>query len=340
MAALQEASLINCATSLEQQFQIITVPPAKKMLAYDNEAVIRMATLMCQNDPKFKQNFFNLVLANAVQVKNPDRCIELLIMMIALKDEMNTRSIYYLLLFTLYSLKNNRSELMDALVDNIHYRLISEKCDAESFRREAIPVVIIFLLYIPINSKRTFSIHLMCILTDVCKKIIESDIAEAASEELNKFFEKWRGDEFISSLFVKYIAEFTTLGDDNCRHIINCIFQFSNLIGISGNKRNWCLLLAILIDSVRSQIAEISKRPIKPDLKIDGIDYNPINLAEYLRDNFEDSRQREFVVLFDIALYKSFKCTDIHKDVVVMTQLNEFLVATQMKMVGHFSSML
>ena len=171
-------------------------------------------------------------------------------------------------------------------------------------------------------------------------ELVESDIAEAASEELNKFFEKWRGDEFIFSLFVKYIAEFTTLGDDNCRHIINCLFQLSNLIGISGNKRNWCLLLTILIDSVRSQIAEISKIQIKPDLKIDGIDYNPINLAEYLRDNFEDGRQREFVVLFDIALYKSFKCTDIHKDVVVMTQLNEFLVATQMKMVGHFSSML
>jgi len=188
LAALQEASLINCATSLEQQFQIITVPPAKKMLAYDNEAVIRMTSLMCQNDPQFKHNFFNLVLANAVQVKNPDRCVELLIMMIALKDEMNTRSIYYLLLFTLYSLKNNRSELMDALVDNIHYRLISDKCDAEAFSREAIPVVIIFLLYISIDCKRSFSIHLMRILTDVCKKIVESDIASAASEELNKFF--------------------------------------------------------------------------------------------------------------------------------------------------------
>ena len=332
LAALQEANLINCATSLDQQFQIITVPPAKKMLAYDNEAVIRMTTLMCQNDPQFKHDFFNLVLANAVQVKSPDRCIELLIMMIALKDEMSTRSIYYLLLFTLYSLKNNRSELMNALVDNIHYRLISEKCDADAFSREAIPVVIIFLLYISIDFKRSFSIHLMRILTDVCKKIVESDIAESASEELNKFFEKWRGDEFISSLFVKYVADLMTLGDENCKYIIQCLFQLSNLIGIKGSKNNWCLLFAVLIDYVRSQIAELSKRPIKPELHIDGLKYTAIDLAEYLRDTFEDKRQREFVILFDIALYKSFKCNDLHKDVVVMTQLNEFLVATDFKM--------
>ena len=332
LASLQEANLIGCATSLEQQFLIITVPPAKKMLAYDNEAVLTMTSLMCQNDPEFKREFFNIVLANAVQVKNPDRCIELLIMMIALKDEMTTKSIYYLLLFTLYALKNNRSELMDALVDNIHHRLISDKCDSEAFSREAVPVVIIFLLYISIDYKRSFSMHLIRILTDVCKKIAESDIAEAASKELNDFFAKWNGDEYIASLFVRYVADLQTLGDENCKYVIECLYRLSKLISVSGTHYNWCLLLALLIDFTRASIAEMSERPIPSILipLIEDLKYKPVyEFAEFLGANFTDDRFKNFILMFPLALYKSFKCLDIHKDEVAMNLLNEYLTSAK-----------
>lgn len=340
LAALQKASLINCATSLEQQFQIITVPPAKKMLAYDNEAVLTMCTLMCQNDPEFKQQFFNLILANAVQVKEGDRSVEPLIMMIALKDEMNTRSIYFLLLFTLYALKNNRTELMDALVDNIHHRLISEKCDKEAFSREAVPVAIIFLLYITIDCKRSFSIHLMKILTDVCRKISEGDDAKERAAELNAFFEQYSGDEYISSLFIHYVADLPTLGDDNVKVVVECLYQLNNVISKDGKEINWCFLLAILIDAVRTNIAVMSNRPIPAILNVKDLKYNPIDFAEYFLDKFKDTRMRMFYVLFMMSLYKTFKCNDVNKDAVVMSLLAEFVGQSKLVMAPNITDSL
>lgn len=329
LAALQKASLINCATSLEQQFQIITVPPAKKMLAFDKEAVLTMTTLLCQNDPNFKREFFNLVLANAVQVKEGDRSVEPLIMMIALKDEMDTRSIYFILLFTLYALKNNRTELMDALVDNIHHRLISEKCDKEAFSREAVPVAIIFLLYITIDCKRSFSIHLMKILTDVCRKISEGDDAEERAKELYTFFEQYAGDEYISSLFIHYVADLQTFGDDSVKVVVECLFQLSNVMVKAGRGANWCLLLAIMIDAVRAMIAQVSNRPIPPILSVEGLKYNAYDYAEYLVKTFLDDRMRMFIVLFHQALYKTFKFMDLNKDQVVMSILAEYLAQSK-----------
>jgi len=123
-----------------------------------------------------------------------------------------------------------------------------------------------------------------------------------------------------------------TLGDENCKHIIQCLYQLSCLIGVSGNKNNWCLLFAVLIDSVRSQIAEVSNRPIKPELNIEGLKYSSINVAEYLKDNFNGQRQSEFIVLFHLALFKVFKNNDLHKDEIVLRELAEYLIATDIKL--------
>jgi len=333
LAALQGANLIHCATHLEQQFQIVTVPPAKKMLAYDAEAIKHMATLMCQAHESFKSQFFELILANAFQVKQCERAMEPFIMMMALSDQLTTRSVYYILLFTLYALKNNRTELMDALVDIVHQRLIAPNLSEQTFTREALPVIIIFLLYITIDIKRSFSMHLIRILSDVCKKLYYTSSATETSQQLNNFFQAYNGDEYIASLFVKFIIDLQTLGDVNAEHTIKCLYELSRLLGLSSTPNNWCYLFALMIDYIRSQIAVVSNRPIKPVIDADELSYNtPDSFVDYIITRFQSNRQQQFIINYLCSLFKVFKSLDLHKDLVAMKLIEAYLRRSKFEM--------
>ena len=139
---------------------------------------------------------------------------------------------------------------------------------------------------------------------------------------------KWCIQFNISSLFVRYVADLQTFGDENCKHVINCLFQLSALISISGPKDNWCILLALLIDYIRATLAKVSERPIPSVLipLIKDLKYTPTyEFAEYLNDHYKTDKFQHFIIMFVLALFKSFRSIDLHKDSVAMNLLNEFI---------------
>jgi len=323
---LQFSNLIKRATSLEPQYQIVTTMPAKQMLCYDREAIRSLTTLLCQSDPDFKFKFFELVLANAFQVENCERSMEPFIIMMALDDMLNTKIVFKLLLLTLFAFNTGRTELVDSLIDNIHQRLMSQSIDEATFEEEALPVLIVFILSLSLEFKRSFSIHLMRIIADICSKICQMNCSKTIAKGLIDFMKVFNGDQYIASLFRRFVEDVQTFSDSSITDIIRALFELSKLIGVVTSSFNWCFLFALLIDSTRYHLGSICQRPQPQTIVFEGLDMTTIqSFVSFLVENFTQDHHKQFIVTYLCALFKNFHTTDLYLDTVAMQIMNHYL---------------
>lgn len=324
---LNDTNISHSSFSPELQIQTVLQSQVRRVLAYADQVVNTICSLMVQVDENFSEQFFDLILAISLQVQKCERSIEPLLMIMALKDQMKQHHIYILLLFTLHSLKANRVDLIDALVDIFHSRLIAISNDMPNSNEEFVIIIVIFLECIEIDLRRSFSMHLIQIISDICKKLENSPIIENVQNTFVKDFPKFSDDKYVASLFFKYIADAESLCDSNCESVIICLFEISKFLSLNQHKYNWCLLLGILIDCIRSSIAEISKNgSIKPILGLTKYDTDTFEeYCTFLSKNFTDHKMKEFIVLFHASIFKKLSTKDLFVDHICMKILPMYM---------------
>lgn len=320
---LQKYSLLKIATSLEEQFSITTVPSRRKF-AGDHETIQKVLQMMKQFDPDFKDQFYNLVLANAFLAAPGERAIEPLVMMISMKDTFKTKTIYFMLLFTLYAIKNNRSDLMDTLVELIQSRLLN--CSSEDLYREAVPVIITFLAYVRNGKADPFNYHMMKMISGVCDRVVQHDKAEEIGKELIGFFDQFGGDEYLASLFYSYMQMHENLNSISSETVIEVLFKLSDVISMDSERtENLCLLVGLLFDALRVNTTKIECREI-----LSGMDYDIQPFCEFLTGTFSTKRKQLFVIAFFIYAYRNLKFMNPSKDSIVVSMLALFMANPQL----------
>jgi hypothetical protein len=336
LQTLQESNLILRANSLDVQYQILTgISESKHILAYDQTAVKSLASLFCQADPAFSQKLFALVLANAFKVRDCERALEPFLILMALDREVTTRSLLYLLQFAVFAFTRNRTEVVDPLVDIIRGRLLSDTLDPAVFAAEVVPVIVVFLLYLSLNCRRSLSMHIVCILADVCRKVLSlGENAKGVSSQLNKFLARYRGDEYVASLFLRFLVETPTFGDNSVPDMVRALGELAQVMGAAeGTPYNWCMVLALLVDGVRFFIGEKCQRPQTPALELPGLVWSDAEtFAGFLSQHFRDLKQRAFVVQFLGAFVKHFRCGDLYRESAALTILYWFLKRSEFVM--------
>ena len=323
---LQSANLIKRAVSIDPEYQITLTLPAKQMLCYDKIAIRSLSKLLCQTNSNFEEQFYNLVLANAFRMDNSERSVEPFIMMISFADIIPTSIVYQLLLFTVYAFVTGRSELMDSLIDIISQRLLSKEIEELTFELEAFPVLIVFILSLSIENNRSFSIHLTRIIADITSKICNSKCAKSISTKVIEFMKVYNGDQYIASLFKRFVEDSLTFSDSSITDIIRALYELSKLFGYSSTEYNWCLLFSLLIDGTRYFLGEITQRIQKPIIKFEGFEYTTIkSFITFLSNNFKENYYQIFILSYLSSLNKTFKTLDLNIDIISMEMICEYL---------------
>lgn len=326
LETLQTNNLIHSATSLQPQYTI-QVSESGHLIAYDQEAIKAFTNLMVQADAGFPQKFYEIAIANAFQVNHDaERSNEPFMVIMALSDFMTSTQLYQLLLFCLYAFKKNKTVLVDSLIDNIRQHLTSKTIDDETFSEEVFPVIIVFILYLKLNLKQSLALHIIRNLADISSRVLEIDSKEKVSQQLQEFLQDFNNDEFVAALFIPYIQNLTTLGDQAVPNIINSLYQLAQLIGLSSSVYNWCLILAILLDVTRFMICEKSGRSQPAVIKMEGLEYTSYEtVVSFLIEHFPEERQKFLIIEFVGAMFQNFKCLDLYKDNVVIGLLECYI---------------
>ncbi|OHS96820.1 hypothetical protein TRFO_09703 [Tritrichomonas foetus] len=333
---VQAANLVLRASSLNQQYEIFvgssSSSSSKHIIAYDQNAVKTFTELLCQLDPNFKHNFFNIVLANTFVVTDNDRTMEPFLILMALIEEFDTKNVFNMMLFSVCAFKNKRGDIVDSIIDIVKQRMLSESLSEEAFAKEAASIISCFILFLSLDCRRSLSIHVIKIISEICTRVMKLSAKIKVSQELSSFLNKFGGDEYIASLFVKFVEETQTLGEQSIDDVITCLVAVSNVISIiSGDEFNWCFIFAVLLEGYRHFLAVLGQRPTKdliPNIPISRVDM----FADYLAINIDDARMRHFVVEFFVSSMKSFKFIDLHKDNVAMMIISAFLIKTEIKL--------
>ena len=119
LKALQEANLIQRATTLDPQYRIITEEGSRSVLAYDEKAIRTMVNLFQQaTDENLLETFFGALLSLSFQVDREDgRASEPFLILMHIGEYMTSSSLFLILLYTLYCNKNNQIQLLDCIID-------------------------------------------------------------------------------------------------------------------------------------------------------------------------------------------------------------------------------
>jgi len=223
-----------------------------------------------------------------------------------------------------------------------------------------IPVTIVFILMLSFEMKPSQSVNLIKILGAIAEKVVKEKNGKLVGKALTDFFEKFAGDEFIASLFERFISQLSSFGDPSSEPIIRGLAGLGALFGLGSSSEdpyNWLTLLAALFDGTRHFIGErtnLPKPPVIPTLfaenldpkaerklasgdedifrRSDGIDYTSIQkFMISLTRNFNDSRQKLFIInWFGMILnLDGFKFIDLHKEVVALEMLSAYLEASK-----------
>jgi hypothetical protein len=322
LVALQSRNLIKRATSLGEEDLITTDEAARTILAYDDSLIVSLVELFAQVDPDFGAKFFAQVLAFAFQIA-PEciRSVEPLLIVRAIGREMPTPALYHLLLFTLYAFQTNRMELMDSLVDCIRSHLVGLPSDGPAFEVESMPSIVVLILYLSLKIKHSTAVQIMGIIAEIIAKVCDSPARESVRKEVFGYLRKFKGDQFIASLFLKFVREITSFADHGIRSIINCLDSLSLLLAFSNN---WCGLLALLVEGARAFIGLAGGRTADVVLakwKFDSVDH----FTALLRDIYSNETQRTFIISFFVNIVTKFKANDYRKDWAVLIVLNSLV---------------
>lgn len=328
LQTLQSANLVQRAASLDIEYQVTTdLTHSKHMLCYDQNAICAVSEILGQADPDFHTKFFNLLLANGFKVKTCDREIEPFLMIMALNREMTTETLFRILLFAVHAFTHDRKDLLDSIADIVRQRLMSPDLGETTFHDEVVPVLIVFLLYLSLDCRRSLSIHIIRVLGELGQKVCTLEAKEDVAKELIQFLEQYGGGEYVASLFVRFIADASTFGDPSVSDIIGSLYQLSRVQSFAtGSPYDWCMLLALLTDGVRYFTAKCTARHVEPVIHVDGLDWSDVHaFGAFLSEHFSDPRQQSFVFQYVGSLFKTFKSSDLGRDTAAMQILNEFI---------------
>ena len=211
LKALQEANLITRATTIDPQYRIITEEGSSSLLAYDEIAIQTLIFLFTMNiDPSFHEKFFGILLALAFQI-DPDneRTNEPFLILMHIGTKMTTISLFYIILYTLYCVRTNKTQMLDCVVDCVRSHLLSDVLDVDDFETEAMPIIIVFILYLSMKLKQSQSLHIMKVLYEIINQVIErlsnSEDGLRVFNKVAKYLDKFNGDEYIASIMIKFI---------------------------------------------------------------------------------------------------------------------------------------
>ncbi|EAY15889.1 hypothetical protein TVAG_165170 [Trichomonas vaginalis G3] len=341
LSTLQNISVLAYATNTNVEFHIQS-KNERKFILEDTELIKKLTNIFCDNNKEMKKEIFNIVFSNFFLSGKCERAKELLTMMISLRDEYNTNSIYIILLYTLHSLKIGRLDLVTTLVKNIQTRLMT--CSDKSFMNECVPVLLTFLTYLQEGFDFHIIFNMMSVIPGICDRIIEHESCETISSEFCSFFDKYGSDLFIASLFVRFLVIQEDLNSHETELIINCLIHISNIYDIYNrekdknkekekqneeeeqeekeNEENWCLLLGVLVEYLRYKSCK-SQKDYKVIFK--GFNYNLDDFINFILSNFKSVKKLNFVIYFNISIYRQFHFVDISIDKHVVELISRFI---------------
>jgi hypothetical protein len=169
----------------------------------------------------------------------------------ALTNHLTTQWIYHLLLFAVFSCTNNRTELVDLLVEIIRQRLLSDTLGPDTFAQEVVSVIAIFIRCLSLDCRRVLSMHIVRILADVCHKVGTLESKASISRELNKFLASYQGDDYVVPLFLCFLIDLVTFGDQLVTDRVRGLYELVMVMEQATTEYNWCRLLALVVDGLR-----------------------------------------------------------------------------------------
>lgn len=327
LKALQEANLITRATTIDPQYRIITEEGSSSLLAYDEIAIQTLIFLFTMNiDPSFHEKFFGILLALAFQI-DPDneRTNEPFLILMHIGTKMTTISLFYIILYTLYCVRTNKTQMLDCVVDCVRSHLLSDVLDVDDFETEAMPIIIVFILYLSMKLKQSQSLHIMKVLYEIINQVIErlsnSEDGLRVFNKVVKYLDKFNGDEYIASIMTKFIFDLKSFGDTSCEEIIKCLAALSK---IYNTDDNWCALLADLTDGARYFIGECGGKMaerVLPNREFK----TPEEFANHIYQTYKKDEKSENKLNFVISYICNILCTsaslDLNKESAVLIML-------------------
>lgn len=327
LKALQESNLIQRATTLDPQYRIITEEGSRSVLAYDEKAIRTLVNLFQQaTDENLLELFFGALLSLSCQVDREDgRASEPFLILMHIGEYMTSSSLFLILLYTLYCNKNNQIQLLDCIIDCIRSHLVTPDIDKDSFISEAMPVIIVLILYLSMKLKSSQSLHVMKVLSEIILNVHSRFSGNDDNEVFHKvvkYMAKFNGDEYISSIMCRYILELKSFGDPTCAEIIRCLASLSI---VYNSPNNWCMLLADLADGARYFIGECGGK--MADKVLTDRKYNsPEEFANIFYETYKDNEnQIRFVLSFICNILCTSESLDLNKESATLLMLRSII---------------
>jgi hypothetical protein len=169
-------------------------------------------------------------------------------------------------------------------------------------------------------------------LAGVCHKVGTLESKASISRELNKFLASYQGDECVASLFLRFLSDLVTFGDQLVTDRVRSLYELVMVMGAATAEDKWCTLLALVMDGLRFFICEKCGQPQQPGLKLEGLEWGkPDPFMQFVSGRFKDLRQRLFIVQFlildNIAVALDPGLTD-----------KLALLETKCKQIGHWQT--
>lgn len=313
---LQDKGLITRASSV--QYSTPSLDQVSNIVAYDQDLIRLLTSLFSQSYPSFENQFFEKLIAFAFQIEpqNP-RSLEPFIMIMAMGARMSSDFMYRILLFTLYVFRTNRSELMDCLIDCVKFHVLALTPESPEFGDEAIPVLLILLLYLSLDLRISLAAHIMKIIGQILTVVSSSSCKENVHSAIVEYLQPFEGGKFVAFQFLRFIQKATTFGDDSAKVMIETLDIMS---GLFPESDNWCSLLALLIDGSRRFIGEKGQRPVENVLPQHT--YQSIReFANCLSSSTKNQEMRAFMISFFCNILTSFKSVDYNRDSAVVCMI-------------------
>ncbi|EAX93579.1 hypothetical protein TVAG_382240 [Trichomonas vaginalis G3] len=302
---LQKNNLMKSAASLVEQNTLILSNPVKQMLCYDHTAVLTIAILMKQILPKFPEEIFEIVFANAVRSAKSDRSMEPMVMMMALSELLNTRTFFLLLIYALYCLNEKRFEMLDPIIDVLSERLTNSDLQTDLFEKEVVAVLCTLICILSCDLKKSFLVNTVKTGIKLISKVVERKIS--IKEQISMFIEKFGGEEYICSLILPFIVESDSFNDESV--VVSCHFLLclSEILGDDG----YCSLFGRLIDATRYYLSVQGQCDIKVfqnDMKT-AKEYIEMMISQY-------PDKTNFIVYYSLNLVTAFNANDLYMEFV------------------------
>ena len=320
LQTLQEMNIINRATSLGEQYSIGTDAGVHTIVAYDNKLVSTLVELFGQFEPDFTQKFLAKLLPFAFKVRPMSaRAVEPFMMIMAISKDISDNSYFYLLLFTVYVFRTNRTDIMDCLVDCLRTHILELPLDSQSLEVETMPTVMVLIMYLSLPMKTSLAVHIMDILCDIVTKVRESQFRDSIFAEIVGQIRETTTPKHIVQHFVKFLREARSMSDESVKKIIIALDVLSTLY---DDPNDWFSLLALVTDGIRFIIGHCSSSQLPRTLEKYSFS-NAEEFSELLLSTFTDADQRQFVISFLCNVVSTFKNIDLFKDAAVLCILAE-----------------